>query len=146
MPRETVVTGKAQVGAFQIRSRARTADLERRSMMQETTQLDHEHRQELQELAERDPRAPQKLANAEETITRLVGQSAAFMRTFEHLVQAWGPTNSDPAAYVEATIEGFQRELEADDTFQRNARNWAQGRIENGPPTERPKLRRKPKR
>lgn len=144
MPREHAPNIKTQVGLMQIRKNAERNEIERRSMMNESVDIGHRVVAEIRAM-NKTPEA-RELANAKETIFRLVHQSAAFSRTIQHLAKAWGPADETQAQEeVDKLVEHFADEIEKDPTFSPTVRQWTQQQVTEGPTKGRPKIRRKPR-
>lgn len=143
-----VPDGRTQVQLFQVRKNAERNEIERRSRTNETLDAGSRTVAEIQERNRQ--RTPQEqareMANAEETIVRLVRHNAAFMRTIEHLSQAWGPKGGDQAQEeADRMVNQIVDEFERDAGYEADCRQWAQARIKNGPPSSRPSIKRKPR-
>lgn len=143
MPREHAPNIKTQVGLMQLRKNAERNDIERRSQMNESVDIGHRVLAEIR--GDNTPEA-QELANAKETIVRLVRTSAAFSRTIQHLTKAWGPADETQAQEeVDKLVEHFADEVEKDPSFSQAARQWTEQQVIKGPTEGRAKIRRKPR-
>lgn len=132
-----------QVGLMKLRKNAERHDIERRSRMAESVDIGHRVLAEIR--GDNSPEA-QQLANAKETIVRLVRTSAAFSRTIQHLTKAWGPSDETQAQEeVDKLVERFADEVEQDPSFSQAARQWTDHQVTKGPTEGRAKIRWKPR-
>lgn len=140
---------------FQIRQGAHRSELERRSQINQTLDLDRRHREDMEEQEEeeqaREQRAlatPENLGNAQRAMMQMVRNNAAMIRTVEHLRKAWGPQDPEGAKAaeeeVDKLVEHFMGEVENDRNFGDAALFWTREQIKNGAPVSRAKIRRKP--
>lgn len=140
MPSEHAPDIKTQIGLMQIRKNAERNEIERRSRMNESVDIGH---RVIAEIRGDDTPESRELANAKETILRMVYQSAAFSRTIKHLTKAWGPSDENQAQdEVDKLVEKFAEELEQDPTYAQTARQWIEHQVTNGPTQGRAKIRR----
>lgn len=143
MPREHAPNIKTQVGLMQLRKNAERNETERRSQMNESVDIGHRVLAEIR--GDNTPEA-QELANAKETIFRLLHQSAAFSRTIQHMTKAWGPSDEAQAQEeVDKLVDHFAEEVEQDPSFAQTARQWTEQQVTHGPTKSRAKIRRKPR-
>jgi len=153
MASEHSPNGKTQQQLFHMRSGARTADIQRRSQMNETTELariqaeEDQGRRKKKRQEELLENGEKWLANSEDTITRLVKQSAAFSRAIVHMAEAWGPAGQDPIEAANTIIQKMVTDIEQDAQFNHDAKTWSQARIKDGAPPAKAqvKKRQKPK-
>jgi hypothetical protein len=145
MSRDYVPNTKQQVDLLKLRSNARQAETQRRSQVNQTVDTAQHVAQEQakaqrkKELAENGDRW---IHNSEETIVRLVKQSAAFNRAIVRMAEAWAPTGQDPIETANAIVEEMVNDLDNDQHFTHQAKVWAKAQIKNGVTVTKPQVKR----
>lgn len=144
MASEHVPSVKEQTDLFRMRSTARTAEVERRSQVNQTLDLAQAQleQQKLEDEAELLKNGDRWIRNSEDTIFRLVKQNAALSRAFSRMTEAWGPKDQDAMAVANGMIEEMVKDLEKDPEFIANAKRWGKTRIKDGASFPNPTVRK----
>lgn len=122
---------QTQADLFLLRSRARTADIQRRSQMNETIDRDEDADREI--LANYQKNTMNKLLNSEETIVQLLKQNSAFLRTIRQLAEVWGKHHDpDPLGFADRVIESNSHEIGLNMESDVRLREWARAQISSG--------------
>lgn len=142
---------KTNAQLFRIRSRARTADIQRRSMMAETVDYHEKTMEVLQDEIEKRAHkdSVKKLNRAENTIVELLRNNAAFQQTIDRLTDAWGQDKDKAMEQAQAILDQATQDIENDHQYKSRCRHWAREQMEpnNDRPVAKPKLakrKRKP--
>ena len=144
MPKPYAPDMDTQVGLMKLRKNAERHDIERRSRMAESVDIGHRVIAEIRAMDDT-PKA-RELANAKETIVRLVRLSAVFSRTIQHLAMKWGPDGEALAREeIDKLVERFACRIESDPAFTGTALQWADRQVNDGPTEGRAKIRWKPR-
>lgn len=146
MASEHVPSVKQQTDLFRMRSTARTAEVERRSQVNQTIDMAEAQAEQQRRDAKADllKNGDRWIRNSEDTIFRLVKQNAALSRAFSRMTQAWGPKDQDAVAIANGMIEEMVKDLEKDPEFTASAKRWGKTRIKDGASFPNPTIR-KPK-
>lgn len=145
MSRDYVPNTKQQVDLLKLRSNARRNEVERRSQVNQTMAM-AEHDEDEQAKARRKKELAENgerwIHNSEETISRLVKESAAFNRAIVRMAEAWAPKGQDPIEAANAIVEEVVNELDNDQVFGQQVRVWSKAQIKNGSSVSKPRVRR----
>lgn len=145
MTRHHVPSAKQEINLFKLRSNAHRNEVERRSQVNQTMDMAERAREEQdnarrkKDLAENGERW---IHNSEETISRLVRESAAFNRAIVRMAEAWAPKGQDPIEAANAIVEEVVNELDNDQLFVQQVRVWSRAQIKNGSSVSNPKVKR----
>ncbi len=133
---------------FQIRQQAGRAELERRSNMNESTELARVQRDQAakrKRQAEILENGERWLQNSEATIVRLIKQNTAFKQAIIQMAEAWAPKGIDPIENANAIIEKVAEDIQNNSAFHEEAARWSRARIQDGADPGKPRVKKKPK-
>ena len=144
---EHVPNVKQQTDLFRMRNHARVADTERRAQVNQTVDLAQAAEQQQQAETQREllQNGQRWMHNSEQTMVRLVKQSAAFSRAIAHMAEAWGPKDQDPIEVANGIIADMVKEIDNDPGFDADAKRWSQARIKQGASTLSAQVKKRPK-
>ena len=144
---EHVPNVKQQTDLFRMRNHARVADTERRAQVNQTVDLAQAAEQQQQAETQREllQNGQRWMHNSEQTMVRLVKQSAAFSRAIAHMAEAWGPKDQDPIEVANGIIADKVKEIDNDPGFDADAKRWSQARIKQGASTLSAQVKKRPK-
>lgn len=142
-----VPDGKTQRALFHTRSRARTAEIQRRNHANQTLDEGYELGRAVRASTNKalHEQSVRRLNNAEATIVALLQHNIAFQETIERLTEAWGENQPQAMERAEAILEEANRQIQEDTWHAAAAKSWAKSRMaaEQPPPVAPPTLKRR---
>jgi len=144
MSRNHVPSAKQEINLFKLRSNAHRNEVERRSQVNQTMDMAEQADEEQKARRKKDlvENGERWINNSEETISRLVKESAAFNRAIVRMAEAWAPKGQDPIEAANAIVEEVVNELDNDQVFVQQVRVWSRAQIKNGSTVSKPKVKR----
>ena len=131
MTKEHIPDGKTNVSLFLLRSRARTADIQRRSKNKESLAGNEEALEKITDESNKalHKQSVRKLNNAEQTIVALLRNSEAFQKTIDRLTEAWGEDKEKALGFAQEVLDKTCKELDEDYSYKAKAGAWAQSQM-----------------
>lgn len=145
MSDEHVPDIKTQVQLFEIRSAARTREIERRSMMKKTEALDQEQNKAIQEQRERDlffKEGTQRLNNAQYAIVHLLKDGAAFKSVIEQLAASDPHTEAQTLERADRLFDEALKKIHESPVSDHKLHAWAKRQIATGSFIDKPCIKK----